>query len=964
GIPKSQNPHIYHQLPYPQTSTLIQHSKSILPRCCMMYSGHTALRLTAPVQDGPSVVLTARNGARLAYPWALCSGMKANSVPCRLSPSLHLDDCPGIAVVWPDDLRPFLMLFPWSWYHNGPDALPFTIDTRDPKHHTNYKFLSLGHMQDIVKTYADQIKQLKLQQLNHSCNYMCSLTQLDDYNCLLMAISEKDIPRIQQIEVVNKLEDALVGAYTPRGYGADDLDIATLVFRLGGRQLLFALNQSLGLPSLRTLHTKSTFTSIVPTIGPIQDGQFDQNIQNIVIHTRAHSSLASLRGISLMIGEIALEEMAVHFGKYNKVGGLCLKHSHTIEPVLRTYESAVNIAQKIHNGELHLGKELTVIGASCFGEDEIYPILAAPTCKTEDATDMEHILSYAIGSWNRTGTSTLVGPIWSLATDGDATRCAAGHKLFVKFPLPPESPLYGTLINLQGLNLFTGEGKITLDFDFKHIFKRLCTLIRAPGGIVINNGRVINSMMLAHYLAAVTKLLHPDDPQDDPRAIELMLAIIGFSQSQHHVLNDSFSLEVNTRADLISISLLSTLLESILTPFINVSLSLSLSEQFQYLSRYAHLAYAFFHAHQRSFMSYPLYYDTQTMVKNTAFSLSKQQSLDPHACFYLGNVGDDPLEILFGCMCMIGGHNSACSYAQAIDRLDAAKDINGLFKCHPELDPGHRCLKLTHHEGVDHINRDIWKGDIIADRCDLPLAWRNGRDSALSILTTSQLDPIHYSFADYFKNPDVNMLCPFRQNKYFGITMEEELEDTSRVPSELPPASVMHSPPLQCLETILSNEDGDMLQLDESDVHEEEDKIMLTFQEALINESPADAPSQPSSGPPPADALSPPLPHGPGIRPDDYLLYDGCWIHKQTNLFLVGDIFLIILHSSHNLSIGVLHSMSATLNGVSCASINVTIMRSLRSTMKITGQLLSVIPTDTLPDAAQMFLWDGGYITA
>ncbi|KAG1893164.1 uncharacterized protein F5891DRAFT_1131378 [Suillus fuscotomentosus] len=289
---------------------------------------------------------------------------------------------------------------------------------RDTKHHTNYKFLGLGHMQDIAKTYADQIKQLKLQELNHSHKYMRLLTQLDDYNRLLMAISKKDIPRIHQIvdvalhhgssvqEVVNKLEDALEGAYTPRGYGANDLDITTLVVRLGGCQLLFALHQSLGLPSLCTLHTKSTFTSI-----------FDQNIQNI-------------------------------------------KHSHTIEPVLRTYESAVNIAQKLHDGELHLGKELTVIGASCFGEDEIYPILAAPTCKTEDATDMEHILSRAIGSWNRT---ELVGPIWH----------AAGHKLFVKFPLPlpPESPLYGTLVNLQGLNLFTSEGEIMLDFDFKHIFK-------------------------------------------------------------------------------------------------------------------------------------------------------------------------------------------------------------------------------------------------------------------------------------------------------------------------------------------------------------------------------------------------------------------------------------------------------------------------------------------------------------
>lgn len=195
-------------------------------------------------------------------------------------------------------------------------------------------------------------------------------------------------------EIVNKLEDALEGVYRPQGYSADDLDIATLVFRLGGRQLLFALNHKLSLPSLRTLRNKSTFTSLTPTIGPIQNEQLDQNIQAIMVDTRAAS--VPLCGVSFMIDEIALEEMAVHFSKFNKVGGLCWKHSHVVDPVLCTYESAVSIAQKIHRGEVHLSKELTVIGVSCFGEDEIYPVLAAPTCKMEDANDMEGILARTI----------------------------------------------------------------------------------------------------------------------------------------------------------------------------------------------------------------------------------------------------------------------------------------------------------------------------------------------------------------------------------------------------------------------------------------------------------------------------------------------------------------------------------------------------------------------------------------
>jgi hypothetical protein len=82
------------------------------------------------------------------------------------------------------------------------------------------------------------------------------------------------------------------------------------------------------------------------------------------------------------------------------------------------------------------------------------------------------------------------------------------------------------------------------------------------------------------------------------------------------------------------------------------------------------------------------------------------------------------------------------------------------------------------------------------------------------------------------------------------------------------------------------------------------------------------------------------------------------------NLFLVGDIFLTILRSGRTLSVGVLRSTSASLNGISRASINISVMKASRSTAKVTGQLLTVIPTKASPDGSQFFLWDGGYVTA
>lgn len=92
------------------------------------------------------------------------------------------------------------------------------------------------------------------QGLNHSHKHISSLTQLDDYHPLLMAISQNNIPHLQQIikvvigngtrihEVVNKIEDAIEGTYRPWGYNASNLDIAMLIYQLRGWQLLFAIS--------------------------------------------------------------------------------------------------------------------------------------------------------------------------------------------------------------------------------------------------------------------------------------------------------------------------------------------------------------------------------------------------------------------------------------------------------------------------------------------------------------------------------------------------------------------------------------------------------------------------------------------------------------------------------------------------------------------------------------------------
>ncbi|KIL00868.1 hypothetical protein PAXRUDRAFT_29492 [Paxillus rubicundulus Ve08.2h10] len=122
----------------------------------------------------------------------------------------------------------------------------------------------------------------------------------------------------------------------------------------------------------------------------------------------------------------------------NSIGGLCWNYTHLINSMLHKYQSALNIVDALKTGKIHLAKEVTIVSAHVFRED---------------------------------GAQDSIGPIFSFATDGDATCHKDGHNIFLKTPIPFTSPLYGTLSNLPGLNMLTGDHLVTINFDFKHIFK-------------------------------------------------------------------------------------------------------------------------------------------------------------------------------------------------------------------------------------------------------------------------------------------------------------------------------------------------------------------------------------------------------------------------------------------------------------------------------------------------------------
>ncbi|KAJ7817541.1 hypothetical protein B0H14DRAFT_3741875 [Mycena olivaceomarginata] len=524
-------------------------------------------------------------------------------------------------------------------------------------------------------------------------------------------------------KLINLLGDVISGVvkYNPRpSTESRTVDISLMAYILGGRKL-YALSHGCGLPSLCTLRRHMAFTCVMPTIGIISISDILHNIEEVVFKPRAAAGRTKLRGVNLSIDETALEQCAVHFCHNNQVG-------------------ALKLSEDIKKGTAHLVNELTVVAASCFGEGGTYPILALPSCKGVNADDSQNIYETVIEAWEKSGAAAKVGNIWSWSTDGAMPCRIAGYRM-------------------AGLNLYTGVNQITLDFNYKHIFKSM--LARYLTGLP------------QHSPESVHKMLYPHDPQDIPRAIELLEAVVAIGKL------DYGNMDVNTCADVDALRLLGSVINAILEPFTNVHMNLK--EQITSLSIFAHLSFTLSESPAPNICLISYTVTAKTMVKNTIFCLAKQQILDPTQPFYLFQVGDDPLECLFGKLRMLGGHNTAMSYSQAIDRLGHVSDLQGTFMRNPDLDQSERHLNMSRSEGVDCLSMGSFTGDLIAGSCHLPSAWADGCDKAISLFKKSAVAPQEYDYLNIFLDSKTNMLAPFGNGLYPGVDFDKNIPDHSEI---------------------------------------------------------------------------------------------------------------------------------------------------------------------------------------
>ncbi|THH06902.1 hypothetical protein EW146_g9475, partial [Bondarzewia mesenterica] len=696
---------------------------------------------------------------------------------------------------------------------------------------TQYQYLTHCQLRDLLTVKNEQLDAYRLNSLNVVRKASASLRCLDDYRRFVMGVATYDVRRVRQLvavavsqgmgikRIIERLKESADRVYAARQYDQQDFDMALLMLRVGGQKLLYATAHHFGLPALTTLRSRMDPIQFTLSIAAPKASEIDANI-DASFSPRFQNQTAGKFGHSLNIDESSLNEQAVYVREVNKIGGLCREHASDFDLMITDLQSIQAIADAVSQPGLqtcHLGKEATVAGIAPFWYDsyDVRPILMSPTCKSETAKSCAQYIQLILTRWKESPHGEqLHGPIWSVASDGDATRRAAFYDLLMRKEQDQMTELGEIVMRLPGLNRFTGDNDVTMDFDPKHIFKRICTLIRSLEGIMISRTS-LNRNAIAQYLErsgltkeAVETLIDPGDPQNIPVAVRLMQAIIDASRAVH-----SADLDPSDRRVHMAMTLLAELFESLLKPFVDVTLSLS--EQIACLSKYAHLCFVFFRGHGTSFMANQLYADSQSMVKNVIFCISKQQLLDPLQRLFLCQVGDDHLELLFGKVQMLGGHHPNVNISELKQHLEAILDILAIYGRNRGWDNGHRRLKLIDAEGIDHTNPASWIGNVVVGNINIQRSWAEGRSRAQTILGNIGFP---FDFDTVLAQPGVDFLRPLGSNKYPGVSAEKDRSRDDGGNGDAIPISAHDSQAAlkDGLEGNLEDKVADMMDIDES----------------------------------------------------------------------------------------------------------------------------------------------------
>ena len=350
----------------------------------------------------------------------------------------------------------------------------------DSKHLStaNNSQLTFSQMGSRIKNYRLQLQKKKLEVLSKSKTIFRLNHTLSLHQRLMLLIQENSIPRIHEIVsvalkhkrgigyVISKITDAVNGVYSPC-FSSKDKKLAFLVLQYGGPNLLDILHRALNFPEASTAYRflKATGNKNIKSSVTTPPEDF---IENFTVQTGVPKF-----GYMLKLDETYSDSKVRWNPHDNKVYGLCYEHAKDEDLEFKTIENIEHLSEKVASQEIHIPKESMVVAAASNSADTKTQVLAAlPTCsKSETAYQSKLIESLSEQHFRKNG-----APYLNYSTDGDATRRRIFDSL-MSYKVQPESDIYGIVSKLRLMDQDVGKHEETVNFDPKHLCKRLRTYI-------------------------------------------------------------------------------------------------------------------------------------------------------------------------------------------------------------------------------------------------------------------------------------------------------------------------------------------------------------------------------------------------------------------------------------------------------------------------------------------------------
>ena len=261
----------------------------------------------------------------------------------------------------------------------------------------NNHFLTPQQLIKKVQFQEKTISKLRLLSFNLQKKNNVLAHKVSHYERFLMALKENDVPRLKQLisvcvrqkrsiaYMVEKLNKAISGIYSPKGYTDFDNDLAAFVQIPRRPRLLYVLHQTSGLPSLSSEYRKVSDANVLKglnitvTYNDTIPHVAEANVKKLMMDDD-FSNNRTVKLWSLKVDELSVEGRLRYKSMTNEVLGMCCQHSKKSDVLFSNSHFVSNLEEGLEEKCLHL--ESCIFALSCLGKDGYHapPSLSFPIC--------------------------------------------------------------------------------------------------------------------------------------------------------------------------------------------------------------------------------------------------------------------------------------------------------------------------------------------------------------------------------------------------------------------------------------------------------------------------------------------------------------------------------------------------------------------------------------------------------